>query len=162
MLTSTATCARLLVTGIIVNMSNQVVPNKTEMKHYLSRGMTQQQIADAWGEKTGTRPSRSAIGMALVRYGLKASKPRPRYEELLPWRVRAEHKMHYDARMLRLEGRVRAGKPVSQDLLDDLVAWKQRLAELDAVVHYEPDTEEGFWFVKREPQDDDIIRKPKD
>lgn len=141
----------------------QYVPGKTELKVYLSRGMTQQQIADTWGEVTGIKPSRSAIGLAIARYGLKSATPRPRYDDLLPWRVRTEHKMHYDARMLRLEGQSRAGKKLTADSARDLASWKRQLEELDAVVHYDGDTEEGFHLVRRDPALDEpgsLIRKP--
>lgn len=39
--------------------------------------------------------------------------------------------------------------------------WLAMLEENNAVVHYDPDTEEGFFYVPREPQDDDIIRRPR-
>ena len=35
------------------------------------------------------------------------------------------------------------------------------LDEENAVVHYDGDTEQGFFYVPREEHDDDIIRRPK-
>lgn len=125
------------------------VPDKTTMRRYLARGMTQQQIADAWLEETGERVARSAIAMAIERYDLRSANPRPTYDELLPWTVAVEHRNHMDARMLRLEGRRRAGKPLNEQEARYLERWKEELAEANAVVYYDRDTSEGFFWVPR-------------
>ena len=138
------------------------VPSKTQLAAYLRKGMTQQQIVDAWEAKTGVRVSRSAIAMAKARYGLETvGHTRPRYEDTVPWRVRVEHTLHNDARMLRLEGRRRQGRRLTEKELRWLEAWLRDLREADAVVHYDPYTEEGFWWMRREPEDDDIVRRPR-
>lgn len=134
------------------------VPDKTTMRRYLAKGMTQQQIADAWLDETGERVARSAIAMAIERYGLRSANPRPTYEELLPWTVAVEHRNHMDARMLRLEGRLRAGKSLNEQELRYLERWKEELAEANAVVYYDRDTDTGFWWVPRRPEHgDDLI-----
>jgi hypothetical protein len=139
----------------------QRVPGKTQLKSYLAKGLTQGQIAERWEEDSGTRVSRSAIGMAIERFGLKSAKPRPRYEDLLPWTVRQEHQMAYDARMLRLEGRRREGLEISDHWLRALTAWMRLLREQKAVVTYDPDTADGFFWTPREETDDDIVRRPE-
>lgn len=141
-------------------MTAQVVPSKNEMERYLARGLTQAQIAQEHGERTGHKISRSAIAMAIERYGLKSAHPRPRYEELLPWTVREEHSHHWDARMLRLEGRRRAGGSLSDDELRYLTGWLRQLQEQHAVVYYDPETEEGFHWIPREKGHDDIVDRP--
>lgn len=145
-----------------VNMANiQVAPTKAELELFLRKGMTQAQIVDAWEKKTGVRVSRSAVAMAISRYGLQSAHPRPRHEDLLPWHVKDEHKHNIEARMLRMEGRRRKGLPLSKKNLDWLTKWRELLEIEQAVVHYDPDTVEGFHWVKRKPSDDDIIRRPK-
>jgi hypothetical protein len=37
----------------------------------------------------------------------------------------------------------------------------EMIKEEDAVVHYDPDTEEGFFYVPRQEGDDDLIHRPK-
>lgn len=140
----------------------QVAPGKTELERFLQRGMTQAQIVDAWEGQTGTRVSRSTIAMAIKRYGLQSSNPRPRHEDTLPWHVREEHKNHIEARMLRMEGRRRKGMPLSDKDLHWLNRWRELLEEEKAVVMYDPDTEEGFFWVPRTPQDTDILRRPRE
>jgi hypothetical protein len=138
----------------------QLVPGATELRRYLEQGLTQQQIVDAWDEASGVRVSRSAIGMAIERYGLRSAKPRPRYEDMLPWTVRTEHLMHNDARMLRLEGRRRKGGALSEAEKRWLTQWRERLEEAKAVVIYDAATTEGFFWIERQETDDDIIRRP--
>lgn len=136
----------------------QKVPNKTELRRYLSKGMTQQQIVDAWEKDSGVRVSRSAIAMAIERNSLSSAHQRPEYTDLLPWRVAAEHRWHYDARMLRLEGRRRAGRKLTEREGTFLDRWKNELLEASAVIHYERDTEDGFFWVPRLPEHgDDLI-----
>ncbi|UZJ23730.1 hypothetical protein RHODO2019_10985 [Rhodococcus antarcticus] len=80
---------------------------------------------------------------------------------LIPWAVKAEHRWLYPVQMLRHEGRRRAGAELRE--ADDvrLDAWIANLAKENLVVHYDPDTEEGFFYIPREARDTDIIREPK-
>lgn len=125
----------------------------------MKRGLTQQQIAEQWEKDTGVRVSRSTIAMAIARYELSSARPRPRYEETLPWHVLDEHKHHTDARMLRLEGRRRSGNKLSDKERRWLTQWRQLLDERDAVIVYDPETPQGFWWVQRRESDDDIVRR---
>jgi hypothetical protein len=136
----------------------QLAPSKAELERYLREGLTQQQVADAWEEKTNIRVSRSTIGMAIARYGLEPPRTRQRYEETLPWRISMEHRMHNDARMLRAEARRRRGLALPEKTKRLLTKWRQALDEAEAVVVYDPDTAEGFHWVPRRESDDDIIR----
>lgn len=138
----------------------QVVPDATTLRRYLDEGMTQAQIADAWEESSNIRVSRSAIAMAIERYGLQSVNPRRRYADLLPWKVRPEHKDHIDARMLRAEGRRRAGETLPRRTAVALHNWTERLLAAGAVVHYEPNSAEGFHWVVPEEGDDDLIHRP--
>lgn len=142
--------------------NTQVVPDKTALKAYLSRGLTQQQIVDAWKRDSGVTVSRSAIAMAIERNGLKSSNPRARYDDLIPWRVRVEHKDAQEVRLLRMEARRRAGGTLSNSEIRWLMGWKEELHNANAVIHYDPDTEQGFWWVERLPEHgDDLIVRPK-
>lgn len=138
-------------------MAIQRVPGKGELKRYLNSGMTQAQIVEAWADDSGERVSRSAIAMAIARFGLKSAHQRPEYRDLLPWTVAEEHRHHIDARMLRLEGRRRAGGELSEGELRWLTNWKNELERVNAVVHYERDTDEGFFWVPREAHTHDLI-----
>lgn len=135
-----------------MHMTAQKVPGEAQLRKYLDRGLTQAQIVEAWREDSSEVVSRSAIGMAIKRYGLQSAHPRPRYEDTLPWRVREEHLMHYDARMLRLEARRRRGQALKPEDLSRLDYWRKELDRLDAVVYYDENSPEGFLWIPREPE----------
>lgn len=136
------------------------VPDKTWLRRHAQAGLTQQQMVDAWENESDIRVSRSAIAMAMRRWGVDAAKPRPRYEDMLPWHVLDEHKYNSQARLLRLEGRRRKGGKLNDKELGWLTTWRRELDAANAVIMYDPQTEEGFHWVPRLPTDNDIIRRP--
>lgn len=138
----------------------RIVPDATQMRRYLDAGLSQAGIAEQYEKDTGIRVTRSAIGMAIKRYDLESSRPRPRYMEMLPWRVAEQHRMANDARMLRLEGRRREGGVLTDKELRLLEGWLEALEEKNAVITYNPRTKRGFWWVDRTESDDDVIRRP--
>lgn len=146
-----------------------IVPNKTQMEAYLKRGLTQKQIAEQYESDTGIKVSRSAIGMAIERYGLRSAHSRGanpkgegRYEDTVPWtNIRKEHRHLRDVEMLRYEGRRRRGGSLTDRELRQLQNWLEALNEANAVVTYNPDSAKGFWWVARTPEDGmDIVRRP--
>lgn len=139
----------------------RVLPPVSELKRLRDRGLSLRQIADLMEALTGERVTPAGISASLTRagYGMET----PRYEELIPWRVQMRHQKHFYVRMLRLEGRRRAGlplRPEDERRLDDFI---EELRENNAVIHYNPDYgTEGFYAVpRREGVDDDLIRKPE-
>ena len=115
----------------------------------VDRGMTHQQIATEVSRRTGYPVSRSSVSAALFRAG-EASHAK-RYPEEIPWTVREEHQTHYAARMLRLLGRQRKGIANSAESDARLDSWLAQLERSGAVVVYAPDTEDGFFYIKGEP-----------
>lgn len=136
-------------------------PEKDQLQAYLRRGLTLTEICAEWLVDSGEVVSRQAISMAIQRYGLEVSNPKPRYDNLLPWKVREEHIHHYDARMLRLEGRRRAGVELSDENARRLANWKQQLEESNAVVAYDDTFPEGFVWVERR-DGEELIHPPDD
>jgi hypothetical protein len=112
-------------------------------------GMTHREIAEEVSRRTGMSVSRSSVSAALFRAG-EASNAK-RYVEEIPWTVKEEHQTHYAARMLRLLGRRRKGIQNSAESDARLDAWLRQLEKADAVVIYVPDTEDGFFYVRGEP-----------
>lgn len=138
----------------------RILPDDAELIQMVKRGMTQQEIADETFKRTGVRVTRAAVSAALMRAGQLPR--RPRYPELLPWRVKAKHDGHYALKMLRVEARLREGKPITERERKRLEAWKETLVTNKAVVHYDPDTDEGFYYVLARPGvDKDLIRTPE-
>ena len=138
------------------------VPDRTTLDRYLGEGLSQREIVEAWEKDSHVRVSRSAIAMAIERYGLRSVTPRPRYDDLLPWQVHKEHTMHRDARMLRLEARRRRGAELNAGERSNLEKWLAALESHNAVVAYDGETAQGFWWVRRTEEDgEDIIRRPE-
>lgn len=80
---------------------------------------------------------------------------------LIPWTVKPEHRFHRLIALLRYEERRRAGLPLQTRYARELDNWLASMKEANAVVHYDPDTDQGFFMIPREPGDDDLIRRPK-
>lgn len=136
------------------------LPPVSELVKLRDKGMTYQQIIDHLRETTGEEVTISAISQAFARAGIASQAPR--YPEVIPWRVATRHQGHYHLRMLRLHARDKAGSlPDNDPRRDRLVYWRKQLDELNAVVHYVPEEEPGFFLVpKREGVDENYIRVP--
>lgn len=144
-------------------MAYGTTPDRTTLRRWLGEELTHRAIAERWREETGNACTRTAVTMAVNRYGLNAETKQPRYEEYIPWSpVKREHSMNPHARNLRLLAKRDRGEDLSADDVDRLESWLAKLAVRDAVVHYDRDTEQGFWLVPREPQDGaGMIRRPQ-
>lgn len=128
---------------------------------YIDKGLTYEQMAEEWFKTHGTRRQPVSFAAAAARRGLKGPRARPRYENEIPWRLRAAHGTAFEARMLRLLGRRNAGVEMSGEDNKRLDSFLRKLDNMSAVVHYDPETDRGFFFVAREPQDGDgYVRRP--
>lgn len=130
-------------------MPARILPPASRLRQLVAQGMTHQQIADLITRETGHPVGRSTVSAALHRAG--EAQMAKRYPQEIPWRVREEHQSHYAARMLRLLGRRRKGIANSTEMDQRLDAWLKQLEDAGAVVTYVPDTEDGFFYVKGEP-----------
>ena len=81
-------------------------------------------------------------------------------EDLIPWHIKLEHNHKNPIMMLRKVARQRAGLPVSEKVEAEIAGWLRNLDEQQVVVGYDPDTEEGWFYFPRTPEDTDIIRRP--
>lgn len=138
----------------------RVLPDAAELNRMRAQGMTLREIVDDVCTATGERVTVAAISAALHRAGYGAE--RIRYESLIPWRVQMRHQKNYHVRMLRLEGRRRAGHKLRQEEERRLVNWIEELKEKGAVIHYNPSYGvDGFYPVPARPGiDTDLIRVP--
>jgi len=125
------------------------------LQKYVERGLTHQQIADLITKETGVPIARSTVSAALSRAGLT---DRVRYDEVIPWKpIKAIHNRHYALAMLRLEARRQGGLTLTEEQAKRLESWKAKLEEENALVVYLPDTEDGFYYVKRKPSEKDSL-----
>lgn len=139
-------------------MGARKIQNEQEVIRWFEEGRTYQWMIDKYKEKYGIDTVPSMWGNFRRRRGLDRRIIRD--DDLIPWFVKEEHRWAYPLVMLRTEARRRAGQPVTKTDQGRLATWKKMLEEEDAVVHYDPDTEEGFFYIPRQPEDDDIIHRP--
>ena len=136
--------------------------DRATLRRYVNDGLTLQQMADRWYEETGVKRARSSFAVALGRYDMKSAHPRTRYSDVLPWRLRNEHAMSYEARMLRLLGRRKRDLSMSSEDTRRLNSFLRELDEDNKVIYYDRRTPQGFWYVEKQPGDSGYIRVPDD
>jgi len=136
------------------------VQDMQEALRWLEEGKTYQWIVDEYLRKYHIETTISMWAALRRRNGIDLRIVRD--EALIPWAVAPKHRHAHAVAMLRAEARRRAGKqltPVTEDMLD---TWLRGLAADDAVVHYDPTTDAGWWYVpRREGIDNDLIREPE-
>lgn len=135
------------------------IVNEQEVIRWFEEGRTYSWMIDEYRRKYNIDTVPSMWGNFRRRRGL--DRRINRNDELLPWEIRREHRWLYPAVMLRFEARLRDGMTLNDDQQQRLDNWKARLKEENAVVHYDGDTKEGFFYVPRQAGDDDLIHRPR-
>ncbi|QDK03199.1 immunity repressor [Streptomyces phage TuanPN] len=140
-------------------MPARKIQDEGEVLRWFEEGRTYDWMVEEYKRKYNIETVPSLWGNFRRRRGL----PRRivRDDDLIPWLIKEEHRWLYPLAMLRVEARKRAGATVSDLEEKRLQSWREMLEEENAVVHYDPDTEEGFFYILRQPGDDDIIHKPE-
>lgn len=141
-------------------MPGSKIVDESEVIRWFEEGRTYQWMVEEYKRKYNIETVPSLWGNFRRRRGL--ARRITRDDELIPWHVKPEHRWAYPLAMLRVEGRRRAGREVREEDEARLESWKKMLTEElgDAVVHYDPDTTDGFFYVPREPGDKDLIHQP--
>lgn len=140
-------------------MPARKIQDEGEVIRWFEEGRTYQWMIEEYRRKYNIETVPSLWGNFRRRRGLERRIVRD--DDLIPWFVKEEHRWAYPVQMLRSEARRRQGKELREIEESRLEGWLRGLGADNVVVHYDPDTEEGFFYVPREPTDDDIIRKPK-
>ncbi|MFI5763907.1 hypothetical protein ACIA8F_23580 [Streptomyces sp. NPDC051563] len=140
------------------------VVNHDEAKRWLKEGKSYAWMVAKYKQKyrVDTDPGYWAVYRNRAGLPLRIT----RNDDLIPWQVEEGHRWHYDLVMLRFEARRRALEkgdqnlpPLSENDASRLDAWKQNLIQANAVIYYDPTTEDGFFWVPRETSDTDIVRE---
>ncbi|WP_326554685.1 hypothetical protein [Micromonospora sp. NBC_01813] len=140
-------------------MSVSKLQNRDEFTRWYQEGKTYSWIIEEYQRKYGIEIGAGTISNWRSQLGLE--KRAVRDSTLIPWAVKPEHRFDHILHMLRTEARRRGGHPIPPARLKKLNGFLANLEAQDAVVHYDPDTEQGWWLVHRRPEvDTDIIRVP--
>ena len=140
-------------------MPGSKIVDEGEVIRWFKEGRTYAWMAAEYKRKYDIDTVSSMWGNFRRRRGLDRRITRD--DNLIPWFVKSEHRWLYPLTMLRTEARRRDGRTVNDGDGARLDSWKTMLEEEHAVVHYDPDTDEGFFYVPREEGDDDLIHRPK-
>lgn len=140
-------------------MPGSKIVNEQEVIRWFEEGCTYHWMVEEYRRKYNIETVPSMWGNFRRRRGLNRRITRD--DELIPWHVKPEHRWAYPVAMLRAEARKRAGSDLSNSDEIRLKHWRKMLKEENVVVEYDPDTIEGFFYVKRQKSDDDIIRRPR-
>lgn len=141
-------------------MPGSKIVDEGEVVRWYEEGRTYAWMVEEYARKYNLEVSPSMFSNFRARRGLQRRFARD--DELIPWQVDRRHRWRYPLAMLRYEARRRSGLEVPEARLRDLDAFLDHLAEDGLVIHYDPDTEEGFFYVApREGIDTDIIRVPE-
>ncbi|MCC2278877.1 hypothetical protein LKL35_26115 [Streptomyces sp. ET3-23] len=84
-----------------------------------------------------------------------------RNADLIPWKVEEQHRYDYPVMMLRAEGRRLAGEKLTPADEKRLASWKADLKAQDLVVHYDPETKDGWFLIPRSEGDHELIHPPE-
>lgn len=107
----------------------------------------------------GIYVTRQALSAWRTRRG--AERRRPARPRVIPWHLRPEHRMTEPARAIRAYAQRERGEHLSSEVEERLERVLGHLRRVDGVFHYDPDTEEGWFVVKRrEGVDLGIVREP--
>ena len=140
-------------------MARGKIVSEDEVIRWIEEGRTYQWMTEEYARKYNVDITPSAF--ANVRYRRGLQRRIARNDELIPWRVEEPHRFQYPLAMLRVEARRREGRELRTTDAERLASWKRQLTEQGLVVHYDPETEEGFFYVpRREGVDTDLIREP--
>lgn len=140
-------------------MSVSKLQNRDEFVRWYEEGKTYSWIVEQYRERYDIEIGYGTISNWRHQLGLERRAVRD--PSLIPWTVNPEHRINHNLNMLRAEARRRSGQEVAPNTLKKLEGWLNMLREEDAVVHYDPDTEQGWWLVRRRAGvDTDIIRQP--
>lgn len=103
----------------------------------------------------------STISTAIKDGRIKYSTNRGLTRMGVPWKLKPEHRYLSPARMLRIQARYDQGLPLSETLEKQRERWIAGLMLDNTVIHYDPETPEGFWrFPRREGIDTWYVREP--
>src|SRR5690349_15009401 len=112
----------------------------SEAEQMLRAGKTQQEVAEKFGV------TQAAVSANIKRGNIKVEYPNQTEGRAVPWHpIRPEHRDRYLIRMLRAKARRDQGLKSAAVLEAMLDKFLQSADEQGFVIHYDPDTEDGFF-----------------
>ncbi|MEV0437799.1 hypothetical protein AB0I84_00715 [Streptomyces spectabilis] len=139
-------------------MGAKKIVDEDEVIQWFFEGKTYAWMIETYKEKYNTETTKAM--WSTFRRRKKLPRRNVRNAELIPWKVEEEHRYEYPVMMLRAEGRRRAGKKLTETDEKRLTSWKKELRAKGLVVHYDPETPDGWFLIPRTEDDDELIHPP--
>lgn len=141
-------------------MPASIIVNEQEVRRWFEQGRPYSYMIEQYQTKYGRDTTIAYWSKWRQRHGIERRNVRD--DKLIPWKVEEQHRYDWDILNLRKEARRRAGKPLPEGEDDVVDGWIRGLEADGAVIHYEPETEQGWFRVpRREGVDFDLIREPE-
>ena len=136
------------------------MPSDSILEKWVAEGLDHEQIRQRIKEEFNEDVALSSVSGHMSRIG---ATNRIKYSDWIPWgRISLDHNHNYTLNMLRIGARLDRGKPVRDIDKGRFERWSKELQQKKLVVHYDYDTMEGFFYVKRRPKVDGMyIRNPR-
>ena len=135
------------------------IQNADEAIRWIKEGLTYKQMTELHEQKYNITISPSGWSYFRKQHGLDARAVSDK--DLMPWALNDKHRNNYYLYCLRQEARRRAGKRLDPKAEVRVNAFLRDLKDNNAVVYYDPETDEGFFLVPREEQDGTgLVRRP--
>ncbi|GAA3232220.1 hypothetical protein ACFP63_16570 [Oerskovia jenensis] len=120
--------------------------------------MTATQIVAFLKDHMGIEVTTEALIMWRKRRGLDRNPVSPKR---IPWKLRPEHVNTVEAQAIRAYYGREDGLAVDKERTRILASMERRLYPRGLVIHYDPDTERGWWAVPARPGVDlGLVREP--
>ena len=135
------------------------IVDHSEIDRWIAEGRTYRWMAEEYERKYNLQVVPTMFSNYRARRGL----PRRLVwdDKLIPWAVSKEHRWGKPIWALRTEAKLRSGATVGSVEAERLRQYKDQMALDDVVIHYDPETEQGWWLIPRRPGiDKDMIREP--
>src|SRR5699024_6840968 len=110
-------------------MAKSKIVNDREVRNWFERGKPYSWMVEQYRSKYNIETTLSMWGNYRRRNGLPLRMERD--AELIPWKVREEHRWAYALQMLRCEARRRRGEALREADISRLTPWLERLREDD-------------------------------
>lgn len=139
-------------------MPAKKIPDLLVEKLYEEYGLTATEIVDYLRMHMGIELTTSALTMWRKRRGLDR---KPAHPKRIPWKIRPEHSTTVQAQAIRAASRRAEGLAVDAERSRILAHWEGLLYPKGLVIHYDADTDEGWWYVPARPGIDlGLVREP--
>ena len=120
-----------------------------EFRRWHAEGVPYKEMVERYKEKYNLDTRVSMFTNWAAQLGLP--KRSLREQTAIPWDISEDHRNLLEARFLGSHARELAGLSPLPDTAVRYEAWKKIMDDKNWVVHYDPETEEGFFYMDRRP-----------